>query len=52
MLALSGIYQENPGDVYFAELQQTVFICLLLLAFICVIIGLWYHYFEGRQCND
>ena len=52
MLALSGIYQENPGDVYFAELRQTVFICLLLLAVICVIIGLWYHYFEGRQCND
>lgn len=52
MLALAGIYQEKSGAMYFSELQRNVFICLLLLAFICVIIGLWYHYFEGRQCND
>ena len=52
MLALAGIYQEKSGAMYFSELQRNVFICLLLLVFVCVIIGLWYHYFEGRQCND
>lgn len=52
VLALNGVYQEPLGNIYDSEVRKTALICLLLLVLICAIIGLWYHYYEGRQCND
>ena len=31
---------------------KRVLFCLLLLFLMCVIIGVWFHKYEGRQCND
>lgn len=52
MLMLVGLTRENAGSTYFSEVKRTVAICLLLLILICAIIGIWFHFYEGRQCND
>lgn len=52
MLVLQAMYQEETGIVYLQELRKIILPCLLLLALICGIIGIWFHYYEGRQCND
>lgn len=52
MLLQNWIYQEERGGIGGRERMQTAGICLLLLFFICVIIGTWFHYYEGRHCND
>lgn len=52
MLLLGGIGQGQSGGAYLWELKKASVICLLLLAGICVIIGIWFHYYEGRHCND
>ncbi len=52
MLMLFGLYPENVGSMYFSEVKRTAAICLLLLLLICAIIGIWFHFYEGRQCND
>ncbi len=52
MLMVFGLYPENVGGTYFSEVKKTAAICLLLLLLICAIIGIWFHFYEGRQCND
>lgn len=52
MLVLNGIYRTKMEKAYFLEVEKTIFICPLLLCLICAIIGLWFFYYEGRQCND
>ncbi len=34
------------------EMTKIAFCYLLLPVIICVIIGVWIHFYEGRQCND
>lgn len=51
MLTLSGLSQKG-SLVYTEGIMETTGICLLLLVLICAIIGIWFYYYEGRQCND
>lgn len=34
------------------EMTKIAFFCLLPLLIMCVIIGIWFYSYEGRQCND
>ncbi len=35
-----------------AEMGRSSVICLLLFFLICALIGIWFYFYEGRQCND
>lgn len=52
MLWLCRLYQENGTEINAMEITQTAEICLLLLFFMCVIIGVWFYHYEGRHYND
>lgn len=52
MLVLNCAFRPEAGRIYMEEAKRAGMICLLLLLLICVIIGIWFHYYEGRQCND
>lgn len=52
MLVLNCAFRSEAGRIYMEEAKRAGKICLLLLLLICVIIGIWFHYYEGRQCND
>lgn len=43
-LFLAGGFQNETAPVFA--------VCLLLWLFLCVIIGVWFYFYEGRQCND
>lgn len=52
MLVLNSVFRPEAGELYLEEAKRAGLICLLLLLLICVIIGIWFHSYEGRQCND
>ena len=55
MFNLAVIRQElniEKMSAYTLELRRTWTICPLFLTGMCVIIGLWFYHYEGRQCND
>lgn len=51
-LMANTFYREEMSSIYLTELEKTVLLCPLLLLIICVIIGIRFHYYEGRQCDD
>ena len=51
MLLYGRIEQHETDDLFF-YLKHDGIICLLLFIFLCVIIGIWIYYYEGRQYND
>lgn len=51
MLLYGRIEQNETGGLLF-YLKHEGTICLLLFIFLCVIIGIWIYYYEGRQYND
>ena len=50
LLLLNGASQE--GDALRGEMTKIAFFCPLLLLTMCVIIGIWFQFYEGRKCND
>ncbi len=52
LILLNGMAREEIRDVLFAEMKCFAVICMLLLILMCAIIGIWFHFYEGRQCND
>lgn len=51
-LLLNRAAQRETGGIGFVEIKGTVVICLLLSFLMCVIIEVWFRFFEGRQCSD
>lgn len=49
---ISRASDEMRTVIYHTEMKKTGMICTLLLAGICVIIGLWFQNYEGRQWNE
>ena len=44
---------EKEGEgILPVEMKSEAVVCLLLMLLICVIIRVWFHFYEGRQCND
>lgn len=52
LLVLSYLTRKDMAEVLAAEVRSSLFLCLLLLAVIYAIIRAWFHFYEGRQCND
>lgn len=53
VMLLCGRIAQNKTDSFFFDLKETGWvICPLLFVLLCAIIGLWFHFYEGRQCND
>lgn len=51
-MLLNYAVQKEKRDFMMAEMEYTVIVCLLLTTIICVIIGIWIHFYEGRHYND
>lgn len=51
-ILLCGRIIQNETDRQLFHLKQTGMICSLLFVLLYVIIGIWFHFYEGRQCND
>jgi len=49
---LTFIFKMDMRDILIAEMKKPFLICLLIMLVICVIIGVWVRFYEGRQCND
>lgn len=39
-------------SIFKVDMKKTLVLCSLIMVMICVIIGIWYHFYEGRRCND
>ena len=51
-LYLCGMEQDEVGKAALAQLRYGAVAEVLLFLFIYVIIRVWFHYYEGRHCND
>lgn len=51
-LFLNYAFKKELQDILIAEMKNALVIYVLLMLGICVIIGIWYPFYEGRQCND
>lgn len=45
----TGNVREN---IFTGEMRGVSLVCLLLMSALCVIIGVWFRFYEGRQCDD
>lgn len=52
LLWMNGLVQGKTAVDLVLEWRVSIRFCLLLFIVICVIIGVWYHFYEGRHCND
>lgn len=52
LLVLAYLTGKDMGNVPDAEVKTSLLICLLLFTAIYAIIRAWFHFYEGRQCND
>lgn len=51
-LYLCGMGQDKVGEAALAQLRYGAVTEVLLFLFFYVIIRVWFHYYEGRHCND
>ena len=51
-LALAFVTQREYADVFMEEVKGVVPVCLLIMGISYAIIRIWFHYYEGRRCND
>lgn len=51
-LFLTYVTQAEIKDILTTELKNSAMICLLIMIMIYVIIRIWFHFYEGRQCHD
>lgn len=51
-LFLAFASEKVPKEILLTEMRMAAMVCLLLLVLICAIIRIWFHFYEGRQCND
>lgn len=52
MTVLTYFTRSEYARVMAAELKNAGLLCLLILAVLCVIIGVWFYFYEGRQWDD
>lgn len=52
LTAFAYMTREEVSGILAAEMKSSAVICLLLMAAIYAIIRAWFHFYEGRQCND
>ena len=44
--------ENDVAGLIMAEMKNALVVCLLLMLMICAIIRIWFHFYEGRQCDD
>lgn len=49
---LAYVTGNGQESIFIKEIKHTSAVCPLLMLTICVIIGVWFRFYEGRQCND
>ena len=52
IMALNCIYQGEMGAAFFCEIRKAAVICPVCFFLLCAMIGIWFHFYEGRQRND
>ena len=51
-LALAFVSRKEYTDVLMEEMKGVIPVCLLIMGSSYAIIRIWFHYYEGRRCND
>ncbi len=51
-LYLTSILKTDMRDILIVKMKKASIICLFAMLVIGIIIGIWYQFYEGRQCND
>lgn len=51
-LFLAYVTQNEAAGIFMAVMKSALVVCLLLMLMICAIIRIWFHFYEGRQCDD
>lgn len=52
LLFVNGLFQGKIESIFFNEIKKSALIFVLFMVIMCVIIGVWFHFYEGRQCSD